>query len=287
MPSRTRTVFITGCGPFGIGSALATEFHMRGHRVIASGREASRLTGLKDLGIETLVMDVTSQDSIDAAVAHVRTLTDSKLDILINNAGRNLVLPFTDTSLDDARRVFDINFFGLFAVTRAFLPMLLGAEGTSIVANMGSVNEIFCPPFFSVYSASKAAVEILGTTIRKELAPLGVRVVTLKTGSVHSNLFKNALPTKLPEDSLYASMKDFIERRSMLEQGRFVAPEAYAKAVVTQLLRPSVKHIIWRGGLSTVAWVMSWFGWEGMIDRQMIKGYGLDKVPSHGRKYAS
>ncbi|KAJ7726685.1 short-chain dehydrogenase/reductase [Mycena maculata] len=282
-----RTVFITGCDAFGIGSALATEFHMRGHRVIASGLEASLLTSLKDLGMETLVMDVTSQESIETAVARVRTLTDSKLDILINNAGRTLILPFTDTSLDDARRLFDVNFFGLFAVTRAFLPLLLGAEGTSIVANVGSVNEIFCPPFFSVYNASKAAVEILGTTIRKELAPLGVRVVTLKTGSVRSDLFKNAPPTKLPEDSLYASMKDSVERRTMLEQGQFVEPEVYAKEVVTQLLRPSVKHIIWQGGLSTVAWLLSWFGWEGIMDGPMIKGYGLDKVRLHSRKYAS
>ncbi|KAI0129165.1 short-chain dehydrogenase/reductase [Xylariales sp. AK1849] len=274
-----KTVLITGCGPNGIGHALATEFQLLGHRVIASGLNESLLAPLADMGMETVPMDVTSQDSIDSALSFVSKLTHGRLDILINNAGLMHIMPFADTAVADARRVFEVNVLGLFAVTQAFLPLLLATEGgQSIVAILGSVNAVFCPPFFSVYNASKAAVEAMGKTIRRELAPLGVRVVTLKTGSVRTGLFANAPETRLPEGSLYEPVRQWVEGRKMLEQGRFVKADEYARRVVSELLRPSVRHVVWQGGLATVAWLMSWFGWEGMLDPAMIRGNGLDKV---------
>ncbi|KAI1397738.1 putative short-chain dehydrogenase/reductase [Hypoxylon fuscum] len=284
-----KTVLITGCGPGGIGSALATEFYMRGHRVIASGLSDQLLAHLQDRGIETTVLDVTSQPSIEQAVAHVTKLTGGTLDILINNAGVLHVMPFADTSVDAARRLFDINVLGVFAVTRAFLPLLLASAkknranggGDALVANIGSVNSEIRPPFFGIYNASKAAVEVLGASIRPELAPLGVRVVTVKTGSIKSELFSNAPATRLPEDSLYQPVREFVEGRKMLEKAPYTEPEAYAKKVVDELLRPSVKHVIWQGGLTTFAWILSWFGWEGMMDGIYIRENKLDKCVIH------
>ncbi|KAF2970725.1 hypothetical protein GQX73_g2778 [Xylaria multiplex] len=269
-----RTVLITGCGPSGIGTALATEFHLRGHRVFASGLSESLLTHFKDIGIETLVLDVTSKHSIEAAATSIASATGGKLEILINNAGVMHIMPFADTDVEVARKLFDVNVLGVFAVTKAFLPLLLAAadahrvQGESIrplVVNIGSINEVFRPTFFSIYNASKAAIEALGGTIRTELAPLGVQVVTVKTGSVRTTLFDNAPPSRLPEDSLYQPAKAWIEGRKMLSTGRFISAEDYAKKVVTELLRPSVKHIIWAGGLSTVAWLLGWIGWEGIL----------------------
>ncbi|KAI1770959.1 NAD(P)-binding protein [Hypoxylon cercidicola] len=282
-----KTVLITGCGPSGIGTALAIEFHLRGHRVFATGLSEPLLAHFKDLQIETIVLDVTSSSSIDVAVSHVAKATGGRLDILINNAGLMHVMPFADTDVEAARKVLEVNVLGVFAVTRAFLPLLLAAahvkDGTagqsqSLVANIGSVNEVFRPTYFGIYNASKAAIETLGGTIRTELAPLGVRVVTIKTGSVRSGLFDNAPPTKLPDDSLYRPAKDFIEGRKMLGAGRFMEADAYAKKVVSELLRPSVKHVIWVGGLSTTAWLLSWLGWEGMLDSAYIKRNQVDKV---------
>ncbi|KAI1419252.1 short-chain dehydrogenase/reductase [Xylaria sp. FL1777] len=283
-----RTVLITGCGPSGIGNALAIEFHLRGHRVFASGLSEDLLTSFKDLHIETLVLDVTSSSSIDAAVAHISSATGGKLDILINNAGVMHVMPFADTDVAAARQLFEVNVLGVFAVTKAFLPLLLasakadeshGQQGrSSVVANIGSVNQVLRPTFFGIYNASKAAIEALGGTIRTELAPLGVRVVTVKTGSVYTPLFDNAPPTKLPEDSLYQPVKEWIEERKMLGSARFITSDEYAKKVVTELLRPSVKHVIWAGGLTTIAWVLSWFGWEGILDSTYIKTNHLDTL---------
>ncbi|KAI1498631.1 NAD(P)-binding protein [Biscogniauxia marginata] len=285
-----KTVLITGCGPSGIGTALATEFHLRGHKVFASGLSEPLLAHFQELRIETLVLDVTSDASIEAAAAHIARATGGKLDILINNAGLMHVMPFADTDVEAARKVLEVNVLGVFGVTKAFLPLLLaaaadnrargfsGPASDSLVVNIGSVNEVFRPTFFGIYNASKAAVETLGGTIRTELAPLGVRVVTVKTGSVRSGLFDNAPRTKLPEDSLYQPAKEWIEGRRMLESGNFMDAEDYAKRVVRELLRPSTKHVIWQGGLATVAWFLSWLGWEGILDSTYIKSNQLDKI---------
>ncbi|KAI3325825.1 hypothetical protein HD806DRAFT_458058 [Xylariaceae sp. AK1471] len=277
-----KSVLITGCGSAGIGTALATEFHMRGHRVFATGISETQLAHLAALGMETFEMDVTSGPSIESGVARVMKATASKLDILINNAGVMHILPFADTDVADARKVFEVNVLGVFAVTKAFLPLLIEAAkqggGDSVVASIGSINSVFRPPFLGPYNASKAAVECLGASIRTEIAPLGVRVVTIKTGSVKSDLFNNAPPTKLPEGSLYHSAKEFIEGRKMLDGEHFMKPEVYAKNVVDELLRPKVKHVIWQGGLTTIAWLLSWFGWEGIMDSTLIKGHQLDRI---------
>lgn len=291
-----KTILITGCGLNSIGASLAREFHLRGHRVFATGRSDSEIDpALTPLGMRTLVLDVTSDASIGTAVSAV----DRRLDILINCAGLLQISPFADTPAEEARHVFEVNVVGAWAVTRAFLPILLQSRG--MVVNLGSVNEVFCPPFMAAYNASKAALEAFGRTIRRELAPLGVRVILLKTGSVRSGLFGNTAPTVVPEESLYAPVRDWIESRGFLRSARYIELEDYAKVVATDLLKDNVKPVIWRGGLAYLAWLLSWLGWETMMastrsdaillatwvrvrtltllqDSQMIKGNGLNKL---------
>lgn len=274
-----KTIFITGCGPAGIGYALAVEFQLRGHRVIASGLNDTLLQPLRDLGIETIAMDVTSEPSVAAAASHVSKTADGRIDMLVNNAGVIQILPLADTPIADARRLFEVNVLGAMAVTQAFLPLLLRSAPGAVVANLGSVNQVLCPPFFAAYNASKAAVEALTTTMRRELAPLGVRAVLLKTGSVRTGLFGNALGgTRLPEGSLYAPLREWIEGRQMELRGRHINSDVYARGVVDELLRDNVKSVVWRGGLTTLAWFLTWLGWEGMLDWPMIKGNSLDQI---------
>ncbi|KAK8047440.1 short-chain dehydrogenase/reductase [Apiospora saccharicola] len=264
-----KTVLITGCGPRGIGTALASEFHSRGHRVIASGLSESLLEPLRELGLETVVMDVTSDTSIRDAVSHVSKLTGGKLDILINNAGLLHIMPFADTDPADARRVFDVNILGTISVTHAFLPMLIASSsgrGDSVVANLSSINTTLHPPFVSVYNAAKAAVETLSSSMRAELAPLGVRVVVLKTGCIRTDLFTNAAPLPLPADSWYESLRDFIGRRELAwTPFAYTEPEVYARGVVTELLRPSVKAVVWRGAMTTAVWLLSFLPETTMV----------------------
>ena len=280
-----KTVLITGCSEGGIGAALAAEFARRGCRVFATARNLDKLEALTkeqhSAGggtITPLQLDVTSDPSIAECVAAVdKALTSAAgetegLDILVNNAGINYIMPFADASVTDLRRVIDTNVVGAFAVTHGFLPLLVRSSkrskgkggGGAVVASVGSVNEIFHPPYQAAYSASKAAVHAMARSLRVELAPLGVRFVTLVTGSVRTRLFDNA-PTALPEGSAYAPLKEDIEGRTFLKNAGFIDAEEYAREVVAGLLRDQPKRNIWAGGMSTVAWFLSWLGWEGMM----------------------
>jgi len=267
----SKTIFITGCSKGGIGDALAREFRARGHAVFASARSMTKMTELAELGIKTVEMDVTSPQSIAAAVAAVRA-TGTGLDILVNNAGVNHVMPFADTTPDDFRRVMDTNVFGVYAVTHAFLPLLVEAKG--VIANIGSINQVFNPPYHTAYNASKAALAALGNTLRVELAPFGVRVVTIITGSVRSHLFDNTEPkAKLPEGSWYAPLKDRIEKRDFLDGVKWTPADEYAKQVASDLLKDNPKPVIWRAALSMVANMINNFGWVGMMVRWTVSSY--------------
>jgi 1-acylglycerone phosphate reductase len=84
-----KSVLITGCSKGGIGDALAQEFHIRGLKVFATARNLAKIQHLEELGIETIQLDVTDADSIASAVKHVSSVTDGKLDILVNNSGHS------------------------------------------------------------------------------------------------------------------------------------------------------------------------------------------------------
>lgn len=279
MPSKT--VLVTGCSAGGIGDALAREFRARGLTVFATSRSVSKMSTLEPLGIRTLELDVTSEPSIAAAVDAVRTATGGRLDILVNNAGVNHVQPFLDTSVADMRRVFDTNVIGLLAVTQAFAPLLIAARG--LVASIGSVTAVLNPPYQIAYNASKAAVAAAGNTLRVELAPFGVRVVTVVTGSVRSKLFDNAdAKCRVPPSSLYYPLRDRIEKRDFLDNARWTDAEDYARQVVTDLLKEHPSPVLWRASFAFMTRLLNIFAWPGMLDKSFLKYTGLAtlKVPA-------
>lgn len=264
MPAKT--VLITGCSEGGIGDALAREFRARGLTVFATARNVAKMPALEPLGIRTVELDVTSEASIAAAVAAVRAATDGHLDILVNNAGVNHVQPLLDTALADVRRVFDTNVLGVVAVTQGFAPLLMASRG--LVATVGSVNAVFNPPYQAAYNASKAAVAAVGHTLRVELAPFGVRVVTVVTGSVRSKLFDNAdAACRLPPGSLYSPLRERIEKRDILAHARWTDTADYARQVAGDLLRENPGPVLWRASFAFIARLMSIFAWPGMMVR--------------------
>lgn len=104
-----KTVLITGCSQGGLGDELAGAFYACGLRVTAACRNLPRVEDLKDLGVETVTLDVTSHELIEHSVQQVSGITGGSLDILLNNAGGGHHLPSTDVSIDAARELFDLN----------------------------------------------------------------------------------------------------------------------------------------------------------------------------------
>ncbi|KAK3329227.1 hypothetical protein B0H66DRAFT_17089 [Apodospora peruviana] len=261
-----KSVLITGCSAGGIGAALAFSFQKRGFLVFATTRNTAKIpTTLTSLpNVVVVQLDVTSQSSVDAAAQSVRTtlLSSSEgggnkeneigLDILINNSGLGSWGPILDTSIDDAKAQFDVNFFGVIRVTQAFADLLVKAKGTLI--NTSSLSGIMWEPYKSIYGASKAALTQASETWRLELEPLGVRVVTLNVGQVKSEFFSD-LPTemKLPGTSYYLPVKERLDRM-LRPDWSTRAPDttAFAEQVVGDILGGKT-GLVWRGGYSTMA----------------------------------
>lgn len=131
-------MLITGCSDGGIGAAMAKVFSQKGYHVIATLRDISKAKSLVEIkNIEILELEVTSLESIAKCVTQVRKHTNGTLDILINNAGQNCVMPLLDTDIVEAKKFFDVNFWNVLAVTQAFAPMLIEAKG--VLVNHGSV----------------------------------------------------------------------------------------------------------------------------------------------------
>lgn len=260
----SKSILITGCSKGGIGDALARDFKSRGLRVFAAGRNPAKLAHLHDLGITVLILDVTDSDSIASAAEAIRQATDGRgLDILVNNAGVNHHMPLADCTAEDIRRVFDTNVIGVFAVTQAFLPLLIEAKGT--IANIGSVNEVFFPPFQASYNASKAAIAAFSDTIRTELLPFGVKVVHVKTGAVATNIFTSEhADDKMPSGSIYSPCRSNFDTRTFMKGTKFATPEEYAKEVADDLMgKPG--PVLWRGPMAGIARLLSYFAWPGMM----------------------
>ncbi len=142
-----KSILITGTSAGGIGSALAFTFQKQGYLVFATARSPSKIDQeLVDLpNVEVLTLDVTSTSSIASAVEAVKTKTSGTLDVLLNNSGGGYLMPLIDLDLDAAKAVFEVNLWGLLAMTKAFAPLLVKSKGT--VVNISSIGGKLVQPF--------------------------------------------------------------------------------------------------------------------------------------------
>jgi len=268
-----QSVFITGCSPGGIGNALARHYHAAGLRVIASARRLEVLEDLRALGIETIQLDVTDLDGIKNVRDHVSRLTEGKLDILVNNAGRPYTTPSTDVTLEGITSVFTTNVFSVMLMCQEFVPLLIASKGK--IVNIGSVAGVMPLPFGSVYNASKAAVHQYGDTLRIELKPFGVQVITIVTGGVKSNIATHS--TDIAPESLYYLMNDeFVAKRKGMSQKNPMLTDDYAQYVVRQTLKPRPRPWIWSGSSAFLVWFATSFSPQGWLDGPLMRRFGLD-----------
>ncbi|KAL4965376.1 SDR family oxidoreductase [Aspergillus stella-maris] len=285
---KRQSVLITGCASGGIGNALALEFHKHDLRVFATARDAKSLEDLASLGIETLSLTVDDEDSVQLCFAEVeRRLEDKGLDYLVNNAGRNYTVPATEVDLSEVRTTFEVNFFAVVYMCKAFTPLLIRSKGT--IVQIGSVAGTIPYVFGSIYNASKAALHSYSDTLRVELAPFGVNVTTVVTGGVQSRIARTK--RTLAPNSIYAPIEDQYMRRVTHSQDGAMSHDAYARSVVSQVLYGSApwrwiwpwargrKSWIWEGNKSWVIWFfLGGWAWTGLAHAAMIRMFGLNRL---------
>jgi NADP-dependent 3-hydroxy acid dehydrogenase YdfG len=247
MSASQKVILLTGCSS-GIGRALSLELARRGCRVFGSARDPSTLHELAALGGQTLALDVTDSASIARAVESV-VREAGRIDILINNAGQNLIGPLAEVPLAAVSRMLETNVQGLLAVTQAVFPHMAKARRGTIV-NIGSVVGLLPTPFAGAYCATKAAVHMLSEVLRMEAAPFGIDVVVVQPGGVTSKIADTGsadLARYEHTESLYYPVRAGIAKRARASQERAQSAEDFARHVASALLVEKPPRII-RGG---------------------------------------
>jgi len=174
------TVLITGASS-GFGRETAKLFHQNGWNVIATMRSPEKETTLNNLpGLLLARLDVTDNASIQSAVA-AGIEQFGKIDVLVNNAGYGALGAMEGSTEAQVRQQFEVNFFGLIAVTKAVLPGMRKQQ-SGIIINVSSVGGRVTFPFSSLYHATKFAVEGLTESMQYELNPLGIKLKIVEPG---------------------------------------------------------------------------------------------------------
>ena len=204
----TQTVLITGATD-GLGKAAALLLAERGYRVFAAGRSSDKRAQLdalakeKHLPLETMQMDVCDDASVQTAIASIYQKAGA-LDVLINNAGFVQVGAVEDLRLEDWRRQFETNFFGVIRVTQAVLPRMRERRKGRILM-MSSVSGFVTPPTQGAYSASKHAIEALSNALRHELYPFGIHTILIQPGYIMTGIQSTAMDLAQPYQEKFKS----------------------------------------------------------------------------------
>lgn len=194
MPSpRVRTWLITGCDK-GLGRAIAEAALQKGDYVIATVLAADGKSSMVDVWgtrCRSFHLDVTDAEAIHAVVREAEEAFGG-IDVLVNNAGYGLVGAAEEVVSDEYRPMFEVNFFGLVEMTRAVVPNMRRRR-TGHIVNMSSMVGFVGAAGFSLYSASKFAVEGFSESLAKELRPFDIKVTMVEAGAFRSDFAGGSL----------------------------------------------------------------------------------------------
>ena len=233
MADVSRAVLITGCST-GIGRATAEQLAKRGLTVYATARRLESIEDLKAAGCKTLALDVTDEQSMRAAVAAVEE-AEGAVGSLVNNAGYSQSGAVETVALDDVRRQFETNVFGLLRMCQLVLPGMR-RQGHGRIVNLSSMGGRLTFPGGGIYHATKHAVEAISDAMRFEVKGFGVDVSIIEPGLIKTHFAETAVGSVSQEDGPYAEFNTAVSAATAgAYEGPFGklggGPEAVAKAI--------------------------------------------------------
>lgn len=178
-----KIAFVTGASS-GIGEATVRRLLAAGYKVFAGARRLDRMAPLASIGATLVTLDLTDDASIVHAVDSVKSQA-GRLDVLVNNAGYGSYGALEDVPLEEARRQFEVNVFGLARLCQLVLPMMRAQKSGRIV-NVTSIGGKIWEPLGSWYHAAKFAVEGLSDCLRVEVERFGIDVVIIEPGAIRT-----------------------------------------------------------------------------------------------------
>ncbi len=233
MADTTSPVLITGCST-GIGRATAERLARRGLTVYATARRLESIEDLKKAGCRTLALDVTDEASMQAAVAAVED-AEGSVGALVNNAGYSQSGAVETIPLDEVRRQFETNVFGLVRMCQLVLPGMRRAQQGRIV-NVSSMGGKLVFPGGGIYHGTKFAVEAISDAMRFEVRGFGVHVSVIEPGLIKTNFAETAVGSVSHDDGPYAEFNTAVSASTAgvydSALGRLGGgPETVAKAI--------------------------------------------------------
>ena len=274
----SKTALITGASS-GIGEATALQLAELGYTVYAGARRVERMSDLADRGIRTRAVDVTDDVTMVALVEAMIAET-GRIDVLVNNAGYGLYGALEDVPIEEARRQFEVNLFGLARLTQLVLPQMR-AQRDGYILNVSSMGGKIWEPLGSWYHASKFAVEGLSDSLRVEVAEFGIKVVIIQPGSIRSEWSgiaadqleaTSATTPYAPQAKIMGAVLRGVDQMR-LASGPDVVASTIAKAV--QSPKPRTRYVV-GGGARAI-----------LLAERMLPDRGFDRLIQLGYRFAA
>lgn len=263
-----RVALVTGASS-GIGEATARALRTAGYQVFGTYRKVPER---RIDGIEYIQCDVSSDASVAAAVATV-TRAAGRIDLLVNNAGIGLVAGAEESSVEQAKALFDVNFFGAVRMTQAVLPVMRRQRGGRIV-NLSSILGVIPSPYSALYSATKHAMEGYFESLDHEVRTLGVRTILIEPAYTRTAFEGNVLHADRKQDA-YASARTRAESHLRKVMQHADTPETVAQVVAraAQAANPQLRYTA--GGVAKRVSLLRRFVPAGAFDSSLRKQLGL------------
>lgn len=269
-----KVVLITGASS-GIGRAIAERSAERGHRVYGGSRSLHPDRAASE-PFFPLQLDVTDEASVKNAVEEVHR-REGRIDALINCAGIGLTGAIEETSVEDAKTVFDTNLFGAFRSSKAALPLMREARSGMII-NIGSIGGQVPLPFRGVYCSSKAALEGISRSLSMEVRNFGIGVFLVHPGDFMTNINRNRKVVNGVNGSAYkepsSRAREIIEK----EVAEGSDPNIIGDLVV-EILEGKRKRGQYRVGkwLQRLTPVLRSILPSGLFERQLMRRYRIHR----------
>jgi NAD(P)-dependent dehydrogenase (short-subunit alcohol dehydrogenase family) len=270
--NKGKVALVTGASS-GIGEATAERLAMAGYKVYGTSRRGAQ-AGQRPFAM--LPLDVTSDASVEAAVREVLRL-DGRIDLLVNNAGFSVApAGAEESSIDQARSIFETNFFGIVRMTRAVVPHMRHQGGGRII-NIGSVLGFLPMPYMALYAATKHAIEGYSESLDHELRTMGIRVSVIEPAYTKTQFDAHLLE---PD----AKLEEYREVRAALgTKLKEVVAAADEPGVVADVVlkaasaaRPKVRYPA--GGVASRLRLLRRFAPAGVMDAGIRKDLQLDAL---------
>jgi len=263
-----KIALVTGASS-GIGQATAERLARAGYKVYGTSRRGGHAG---DRSFEMIALDVTSDESVEAAVHKLMQL-EGRIDLLVNNAGFGVApAGAEESSLEQARSIFDTNFFGIVRMTRAVLPQMR-RQASGRIINIGSVLGFLPLPYMALYSATKHAVAGYSESLDHELRTLGIRVSVVEHAYINTPFDANLMKPDAPLD-VYREVRASVDRRVKEVLVGADGPDVVAEIVLKAAMadRPKIHYT---PGLASRMRMLRRFAPAGVLDAGVRKDLRL------------